>query len=371
MEITKGVRTAAPKVVIYGPEGIGKSTLASKFPSPLFIDLERGTSRLDVARVEMGENPVFMQVGAVFGELQKDPQGFQTVVVDTADYFEQMAMKAVCDENNKKGIEDFGYGKGYTYLKERLGEFLEKVNRFQAKTGMAVVFIAHAVQRKVELPENTGGYDHYELKLSKQAAPLFKEWSDFLLFIRYDVSTTTVDGKVKATGGSRVVCTNHTPYWDAKARAELPDKFTLDDKGVKLILKAAFGDVPPKAAAQPRAEPPKAEEPRSNSPADLGVKKDPEPPKDVVTDEDEIHQNVGCNIPADAEAFEGQKEMIRKVEDWMTACGFSMKDLEIATVAGAIRPAGTPLSNFSRKDLERIIAGADKIANFINKRKGA
>ncbi|MBR6280016.1 MAG: ATP-binding protein [Bacteroidales bacterium] len=367
MEITKGVRTAAPKVVIYGPEGIGKSTLASKFPSPLFIDLERGTSRLDVSRVELGENPAFMQIGAVFAELQKDPQGFRTVVIDTADYMEQMATKAVCDENNKKGIEDFGYGKGYTYLKERLGEFLEKVNRFQAKTGMAVVFIAHAVQRKFELPENTGGYAHYELKLSKQAAPLFKEWSDFLLFIRYDVTTSTVDGKVKATGGSRVVCTNHTPYWDAKSRAELPDKFTLDDKGVKMILKAAFGSGQPK----PAEEPPKAEEPRSNSPADLGVKKDPEPPEDVVTSDDEVHGNVGCNVPADAEAFEGQRELIRKVEDWMAACGFSMKDLEIATVNAGIRPAGTPLANFNRKDLERIIAGADKIANYITKHKGA
>ena len=37
-EITEGVINGAQKVVFYGPEGIGKTTFASKFPDPLFID---------------------------------------------------------------------------------------------------------------------------------------------------------------------------------------------------------------------------------------------------------------------------------------------------------------------------------------------
>jgi hypothetical protein len=370
MNIIQGVRAVAPKVVIYGQEGIGKSTLASKFPSPLFIDLERGTSRMDVARVDLGDAVSFLQVSSVFSELLKDPQGFKTVVIDTADYMELLLEHDVCVENNKKSIEQWDFGKGYVMVREKLGEFLEKVNRFQSKTGMGVVFIAHAWQRKVDLPEDTGKYDHYEMKMPVKPAQILKEWCDFLFFLRYDIQTVTVDKQVKATGGQRVVCTNHTPYWDAKSRADLPDKFTLDDKGVKAILSAIYAGavtVTPPTASRPV---PKAEEPRSNSPADLGVKKE-EPPKDVVTADDEVHENVGCNVPSDAEAFEGQKELIRKVEDWMTACGFSMKDLEIATTAKGIRPAGTPLCNFNRADLERILVGADKIASFINKRKGA
>ena len=39
-EITKGTVQKPYKVVVYGPEGIGKSTFASHFPDPLFIDTE-------------------------------------------------------------------------------------------------------------------------------------------------------------------------------------------------------------------------------------------------------------------------------------------------------------------------------------------
>ena len=52
LNITRGVVPCAQKVVVYGVEGIGKTTFASKFPDPLFIDVEGGTKHLDVARVD-------------------------------------------------------------------------------------------------------------------------------------------------------------------------------------------------------------------------------------------------------------------------------------------------------------------------------
>lgn len=51
MEITRGKIPCAKKVVIYGPEGIGKSTFASQFPEPVFIDTEGSTNSMDVARL--------------------------------------------------------------------------------------------------------------------------------------------------------------------------------------------------------------------------------------------------------------------------------------------------------------------------------
>ncbi len=40
------------KVVIYGPEGIGKSTFVAEFPNPVFIDTEGSTDNMDVARLD-------------------------------------------------------------------------------------------------------------------------------------------------------------------------------------------------------------------------------------------------------------------------------------------------------------------------------
>ena len=51
MQITTGIQQTALKVVIYGPEGIGKSTMAAAFPDPVFIDTEGSTKHMDVARL--------------------------------------------------------------------------------------------------------------------------------------------------------------------------------------------------------------------------------------------------------------------------------------------------------------------------------
>ena len=52
LNITSG-RVARPqKLVFYGVEGIGKTSLAAQTPDPLFIDTEGGTAHLDVRRLQ-------------------------------------------------------------------------------------------------------------------------------------------------------------------------------------------------------------------------------------------------------------------------------------------------------------------------------
>ena len=48
MNIVSGKQPKARKVLLYGPEGIGKTSLARQFPRPLFLDTERGTGEYDV-----------------------------------------------------------------------------------------------------------------------------------------------------------------------------------------------------------------------------------------------------------------------------------------------------------------------------------
>ena len=56
LKIESGLEKRPLKVVIYGAEGIGKSTFASQFPEPLFLDTEGGTSSLNIRRVKCGSS---------------------------------------------------------------------------------------------------------------------------------------------------------------------------------------------------------------------------------------------------------------------------------------------------------------------------
>lgn len=231
-EITEGVINGAQKVVFYGPEGIGKTTFASKFPDPLFIDTEGSTKKLNVKRLP---KPTSWQmlISEVQSVIQK--RNCKTLIIDTADWAERLCTEAICARHGKSGVEEFGYGTGYTYVAEEWGRFLNLLQDVIDVANINVVLTAHAIIRKFEQPNEMGAYDRYELKLGKkttaQTAPLTKEWADMVLFANYKTFSVAVDDKGKkhkAQGGQRVMYTTHHPCWDAKNRDGLPEELPLD-----------------------------------------------------------------------------------------------------------------------------------------------
>ncbi len=228
--ITKGKVESAKKAVVYGPEGIGKSTLASRFPDPVFIDTEGSTKELDVARypAPASWNDIITQVEDTAAEAP-----CKTLIIDTADWAEQLCIKAVCQKAGVGGVEDFGYGKGYVYVAEEFSKLLRACDKC-IEAGINVVFTAHAIMRKFEQPDEMGAYDRWEMKLSKKVAPLLKEWADMVLFCNYktDVITDQNTKSKKATGGRRVMYTSHHPCWDAKNRYDLPDQMEMSFDGI-------------------------------------------------------------------------------------------------------------------------------------------
>ena len=247
MRITSGKVIRPQKVVIYGPEGIGKSSLAARFPNPLFIDTEGGTAQLDVRRIEKPAS--FDELVSIVKEVAANPALCMTLILDTADWAEQFCIVDLCAKYKKNGIEDFGYGKGYTYLAEEYSRLLNALDLVIA-AGINVVITAHAKMRKFEQPDEMGAYDRWEMKLSKQVAPLLKEWCDLLLFCNYKTFVVTAQNDTKKVqGGKRVMYTSHHPCWDAKNRHGLPEEMELDYSSIAHI----FESKAPAAAPAPVA----------------------------------------------------------------------------------------------------------------------
>ena len=232
--ITNGKIETAKKVVQYGPEGIGKSTLASCYPSPVFIDVEGSTKELDVARYPTPQT--WNDIITYVNDFAESMPG-KTLVIDTADWAEQLCIAQVCIDQGVKGIESVGYGKGYVYLAEKFGELLKRCD-ILIEQGVNVVFTAHAMMRKFEQPDEMGAYDRWEMKLSKKVAPLLKEWADIVLFCNYktDVITDSKTQSKKATGGKRVMYASHHPCWDAKNRYGLPDVMPMEFSQIKHLF---------------------------------------------------------------------------------------------------------------------------------------
>lgn len=243
--INRGIVPTAKKVVIYGPEGIGKTTFAARFPDPVFIDTEGSTKEYDVARFPAPTS--WQMLLDEVAEVKKNPQICRTLVIDTADWAEAACFAHVISVSQCKSIEDFGYGKGYVKAKEEFGRLLNELTEV-VNAGVNVVVTAHAAMRKFEQPDEMGAYDRWEMKLytsqKTNIAALLKEWADMVLFANYKTFAVKdgKSGKAKAQGGQRVMYTTHHPCWDAKNRYGLPDMLPLDYEAIRAVIETGAAD---------------------------------------------------------------------------------------------------------------------------------
>jgi hypothetical protein len=224
--ITRGKLDKPLRVILYGVEGVGKSTFASHSPAPIFLCVEDGTSQLDIARFPSPRS--WPEVEEAIRVLTHEEHTYKTLVVDTLDWLEPLLWSHVCQVAGKAGIEDFGYGKGYVAALDLWRALLARLDHLVRTRKVNVVLLAHAAIRRVDDPQ-TGPYDRYRMKLHDKAADLVREWVDAILFARHEVVTVERKGRTRGvSSGARVIHTTWTAAYDAKNRFDLPDTLPLD-----------------------------------------------------------------------------------------------------------------------------------------------
>lgn len=218
--VQKGVVTAPLRVVLYGPEGAGKSTFAAGAPKPIFLCSEDGTNELDVARLRP---QTWEEIFEALAMLTNEAHDYQTLVLDTLDWAEQQCWNHVCKRDRKDSIEAYGYGRGYVVAHEEFRRLVVALDRLRDVKGMQIICLAHSWIKSFKNPTGED-YDRYEMKLQRLVAPVFKEWPDLLLFANYETETRE-NGKKRHVGvstGARYLFTQHSAAWDAKNRHNLP-----------------------------------------------------------------------------------------------------------------------------------------------------
>lgn len=214
-------RGAGHRITLYGPGGIGKTTLAAALPGPVgFIDLDNSLGCLYTSLKEQDLADGIMNVQGVntWAELRAALRGpgwdqVKSIVIDSITLAEELAVKDVClnipiNEKGQHGtrIEDFGFGKGYQHVYETFLTLLGDLDR-HCRAGRNVCLIAHDCT--ATFPNPTGeDYIRFEPRLQSPNSGKgsirhrVREWSDHLLYLGYDV---TVDDKKARHSGSRTL----------------------------------------------------------------------------------------------------------------------------------------------------------------------
>lgn len=220
-----------PRIVVYGTHGIGKSTFAAQAPNPVFIQTEEGLDAINVTAFPVCQS--YDDMMEAIGSLASEDHEFGTVVLDSADWAEQLVHKKVAADNNVATIDAIGYGRGYKAATEYWRQMLDGFDHLRSDKGMQVILLAHTQVKRFDDPL-ADPYDRYQLDLHHGSASLISEWCDILCFANQQYSTVKSDvgfnQKVtRAIGtGNRVLYTQERPGWQAKSRWPLPDMLPLD-----------------------------------------------------------------------------------------------------------------------------------------------
>ena len=331
------------KVLIYGVEGIGKTTFASKFPDPIFIDTEGSTGFINARKLP---NPTsWTMLLDELEDIKSEPRG-KTLIIDTLDWAERLAKKYLMDKNKWAAIDSTNYGSRYVALSDEIGKLLNKLTEIK-DVGINVVLTAHAETKKHELPDEMGQYDKYTLKLEKRDAGLAKEWADMILFFNYK-TTIISDSKSnskKATGGQRVMYTTHKPAWDAKNRLGLPDELPIDFEAIRELFEAKTG----MSTTQIKSESTQTQQvPLPEEPPVIEDEPEPEEAKPAP----EFTEEIPSSIP-------------QSLADLMTVNHVTVDEIMQVIYVGGFMPQGTPLENVPAELWGHLASNWDKVLNML------
>jgi hypothetical protein len=237
-KIQKGRLRFPLRFVIYGPEGVGKSTLAAASPNPIWLDIEDGSSRLNVARYQFRDDASghvpnnYAEVISAIDDLGMNDHPFETLVIDTADRLESLIWKFMMERDKKTSIEDYGFGKGFNLAVDEWRALCVRLDRLRSVRRMSVILLAHAQIRTFKNPDGED-YDRYNLRINEKAGGFLKEWSDVAGFACFEEGAAKQigdkNGRPKGfSTGRRLLKVARTAAFDAKSRIDLPAEVEMD-----------------------------------------------------------------------------------------------------------------------------------------------
>jgi len=231
-DITESDADKPLRGIIYGPHGMGKTTLAAGAPSPIFLPTEDGLR--SVKAKSFPRIRTYAQFMSAIGTLYAEDHSFETAIIDSIDWLEPIVWKSVAEANGWKDIEQPGYGKGYMAALDAWREIIEGLNALRDERRMNILMIAHCNIKRFDAPD-TDPYDRYMVKLHEKASALLQENVDSVFFLNQRVSVRKADVGFKkevARGigaGSRVLYTAERPAYVAKNRDNMPHSIDLPD----------------------------------------------------------------------------------------------------------------------------------------------
>ena len=243
LNLQQGGRMEPVRMVLYGQNGIGKTTFGAGMNQPFILAVEDGIGTMpvwhDKAHAKTYDEIVqtLLEVGGYF---QKGE--FRSLIVDSMDALQSKIQEKILREHGKKTLNDFSYGKGYELFKQEWENFRNLMERFRVELGANVLLIAQTESKTVADPVN-GPHNTYVMRLDRRAVGVLRDWADIVGFAQLKVEPIRdKEGNTVRlmTNGTRVLSTAPNTAFDAKNRFDLPLELPLAWHSVEKAIEESY-----------------------------------------------------------------------------------------------------------------------------------
>jgi len=223
--LERGVTRTSWKLGIYGPEGIGKSSLAALCPGIAFCDLELSTLDLDITRVKGVNTGDYVTSWA---NLRRWVQGLSSGIyaIDSVTRAEDWcAAWVVKNKKSNEGaaasdsLEDFRYKAGLTFVVDEFRRFLSDIENAFVR-GASFVMLAHNRISRIKNPDGSDFIRNEPRLIDDPKASNMLQWVQFLDHLAFVDLDKAVNKQGKVSGsGSRTIFLDTAPNRISKTRS--------------------------------------------------------------------------------------------------------------------------------------------------------
>lgn len=238
-DVIRGKVFEPPKIMVYGIDGVGKSSFCSQAPNPIFLQagLDKGLEQLGPARLPISDT--YEDFITKLERVATQKHDFATVAIDNLSAIEALIYKRVCQANKWPVITYPGFDRGEKIAMREWLEILDLLNKCHTR-GMCILLVAHARRERLGDPENPTVEQYAPALHTKTAGELFRKWVDATFFLTRRMAVRTegaglgekkIGVAVGADGGERIMRTAWTPGAVAKNRYDIPAEIQFPKDG--------------------------------------------------------------------------------------------------------------------------------------------
>lgn len=238
-----------PRTIIYGTEGVGKTTFGASAPKPIFLPTEDGLDATKTDAFPLLRS--WADIEEALGVLANEQHDFETVVLDSADWAEHLILNQVARDHGLDSYDSnakaLAYGRGGRAAADYARRLLDGLDYLRDTKNMGIIILAHSQVKRFDDP-TTDAYDRYQLDLDKNVASVMVEWADVVGFANFRVSvkeeSVGINAKKKRGLGSgeRLLFTQEKPAFKAKSRWSIPAEMPFDYGAFSAALADAMAE---------------------------------------------------------------------------------------------------------------------------------